>query len=222
MLYSSVLNVKGRREGMSLAHAILGILRDQPMTGYDLKTRCFDRSIAHFWPADQAQIYRTLERMVGEGWIAGALEMQESRPNKRVYRLTAAGEMELGRWLLSPQAHAVIREPFLVQLFFAAPLSNAAVGALLAQQAALHRQQLARYEAIPLPPLDQLKGNRDLTFQRLTLEWGIALERAYLDWCDLARGVVADLPEGVPDEAQCRGEACAPAPLSDEGAHDPQ
>ena len=181
---------------MSLPHAILGILRDQPMTGYDLKTRCFDRSIAHFWPADQAQIYRTLDRMVADGWVAGELERQESRPNRRIYHLTGAGEAELLRWLASEQGLAIIREPFLIQLFFAAPLPSATIDALLARQAELHSEKLARYEAIPLPTLDRLRDDRDLALQRLTLEWGLALERAYLDWCVLARGIVAELPEG--------------------------
>jgi len=48
---------------MSLPHAILGFLREQPLTGYALKTQRFDVSVANFWPADQAQIYRTLDRL---------------------------------------------------------------------------------------------------------------------------------------------------------------
>ena len=99
------------------------------------------------------------------------------------------------RWLGSDQALATIREPFLVQLFFAAPLPNATIDALLARQAELHQEKLARYEAIPLPPLNQLRDSREHALQRLTLEWGLALERAYLDWCEMARGVVAELPE---------------------------
>ena len=46
---------------MSLGHAILGFLSRRPMTGYELKTRCFDQVASHFWTADQAQIYRTLD-----------------------------------------------------------------------------------------------------------------------------------------------------------------
>lgn len=184
---------------MSLAHAILGILRTRPMTGYDLKTRCFDHSVAHFWPADQAQIYRTLDRMVADGWIAGELEVQEGRPNRRVHRLTADGAAELARWLRDDLALPAIRDPFMVQLFFAAPLPAGTVDDLLARQAALHEDRLARYAAIPLPPLERLGNDRELAFQRLTLEWGIALERAYSDWCKRAREVVASLPE--PNEA---------------------
>ncbi len=179
---------------MSLAHAILGMVRNRPLTGYDLKTQCFDQSIAHFWPADQSQIYRTLDRMVAEGWIVGELVVQESRPNRTVYRLTASGASELARWLRTEQALPAVRDPFLIQLFFAASLANETVDTLLEGQGQLHAARLARYDAIPLPPLEELGGDRELVFQRLTLEWGIALERAYLDWCERARGVIRSLP----------------------------
>ena len=46
-------------EVMSLKHAVLGFLSIAPMTGYDLRKH-MEESVAHFWPADQAQIYRTL------------------------------------------------------------------------------------------------------------------------------------------------------------------
>ncbi|NJL22163.1 MAG: PadR family transcriptional regulator, partial [Leptolyngbyaceae cyanobacterium SM1_3_5] len=44
---------------MSLPHIILALLEQQEQTGYDLKTSCFDGSIAQLWTADQAHIYRT-------------------------------------------------------------------------------------------------------------------------------------------------------------------
>jgi hypothetical protein len=49
---------------MSLEFAILGFLNYQPYSGYDLK-KIFDTSVRHFWPADQSQIYRTLEMAPG-------------------------------------------------------------------------------------------------------------------------------------------------------------
>ena len=52
---------------MSLDHAILGFLNYHPYTGYDLK-KIFDSSVQHFWPADQSQIYRTLNRLTEQGF----------------------------------------------------------------------------------------------------------------------------------------------------------
>lgn len=176
---------------MSLAHAILGLLRTGPMTGYDLKTRCFDASIGHFWPADQAQIYRTLDRLAEQGFVESRLEIQDGRPNRKEYRLTEAGETELTRWLGESQQLSAYRDSFLVQLYFAHTLPPGQLDALLVEQARLHEERLAVYRAVPLPTLDELKGQRDHLAQRLTLELGLALEQAQLDWIARAREVLA-------------------------------
>ena len=51
---------------MSLAHALLTSLLEQPSSGYDLARR-FDKSIGHFWQATHQQIYRELGRMEKAG-----------------------------------------------------------------------------------------------------------------------------------------------------------
>lgn len=102
---------------MSLAYVILGFLQKQDMTGYDLKTNCFDQCIAHLWPADQAQIYKTLDRLFEQGWIDCHVEIQRDRPNRKVYSLTELGKAELILWLQCPQPLPIVREPLLVQLF---------------------------------------------------------------------------------------------------------
>lgn len=170
---------------LSLAHAILGMLAERPQSGYDLKTRCFDESVAHFWPADQAQIYRTLDKMRGDGWVEFHVEEQDDRPNRKVYRLTHAGRNEVRRWVRDAR-HALpdVREPFLVQLFFAHVLPDDEARALLEHQKTLHEARLARYEAVPLPPLGTRGLPREHQFGRMTLDYGLALERAAIAWCE--------------------------------------
>ena len=181
---------------MSLAHAILGILQTEPMTGYDLKTQCFDLSIAHFWPADQAQIYRTLDKMTEQGWVESQIEYQENRPNRKIYSITESGQLELREWLGSFQALPVYREPFLIQLFFAKDFTNAAILHLIEQQLEAHRERLRQYEQVPLPPLDRLKADRELSLKRLTLELGLRSEENAIAWLQLAAETVRGLPEG--------------------------
>ena len=178
---------------MSLAHAILGILQKQPMTGYDLKTQYFDQSIAHFWPADQAQIYRTLDKMAEQGWVEAEIAYQEGRPNRKVYSITEAGRAELWGWLITSQPLPPYREPFLVQLFLANDLPDERLYDLLDEQIAAHQARLTQYSQIPLPPLDDLVDNRALTLQRLTLELGFRIEQSYIDWLKLARETIQHL-----------------------------
>jgi PadR family transcriptional regulator AphA len=180
---------------MSLTHAILGLLSQSPMTGYDLKNQSFDASVAHFWPADQAQIYRTLDKMAERGWVESEVEFQEDRPNRKVYSITGDGRVELRRWLLQFQPLPPYREPFLIQLFFAEDLMNDQIIALLEAQRRAHQERLDGYQQIPLPTLDQLTQNREWSLQRLTLEMGIQVEQAYLNWFNMALNVVRNLPE---------------------------
>lgn len=178
---------------MSLAHAILGLLTIAPMTGYDLKTQAFDNTIAHFWQADQTQIYRTLATMAEFGWVESTLEIQQDRPNRKVYHITEAGRDELRRWLRTEQPLPVYREPFLVQLFFAEQLDRDAILAHIACQREGHAARLAHYEQIPMPPTGSAELDRQRTFWRLTLEIGIAMERAYLAWLDQCEAVVREM-----------------------------
>src|SRR5688572_3144470 len=131
---------------MSLPHAILGILQYYPMTGYDLKTQFFDESITHFWSADQAQIYRTLDKLAEQGWVESQLEIQQDRPNRKVYSITETGRTELRRWLTTDQPLHAVREPLLIQLFFAAQLPNETVVEMLQRQLMAHQERLKIYE----------------------------------------------------------------------------
>lgn len=186
---------------MSLPHAILGILSVMPMSGYDLKTQAFDQSVAHFWQADQSQIYRTLSRMEAEGWVEYQLEVQTDRPNRKIYSLTDAGRAELQRWLHTEQPLPVNREAFLVQMFFGASLSNETLLAHIAAQRARHQARLAQFEQIPVSPLDDPEIDRMRTLWRLTLELGVALEQTYLNWLDTCASMVSELDEEESDSS---------------------
>jgi PadR family transcriptional regulator, regulatory protein AphA len=169
---------------VSLAHAILGFLEKTPLTGYDLKTICFDGSVNYFWAADQAQIYRTLDKMQEQGLVESKLEYQENRPNRKVYHITESGRAELTRWLRASQPLPAKREPFLVQLYFSAEQPQEEVIGLLQQQMALHRELLAQYVQVPLPHFDNPDINREEMFARFTLDFGLRLEKTYIEWLE--------------------------------------
>jgi PadR family transcriptional regulator, regulatory protein AphA len=176
---------------MSLAYVIIGLLQQQEMTGYDLKTSCFDQCIAHLWPADQAQIYRTLDKLVEQGWIHCTVEIQRDRPNRKVYSVTEPGKAEFARWLETHQLLPTIREPMLVQLHFAEQLPNETIIHLLEQQLAARSKKLSECEIIDLPSLDDESANREQVMQRLVLELVIRREQTYIDWLKIAIDVIS-------------------------------
>ena len=168
---------------MSLKHAILGFLSIQAMSGYELK-KAFDNSVQHFWPADQSQIYRTLEQIVTAGWAEVELVKQQERPNRKVYHITKPGRAELRRWLTAPLAHREEHDSFLIQLFFASSLPDAEVEALLEREAAADREQLAAFDQI----LQQFSpaASRTQAFALLTLDYGIQATQAHVTWIEAA------------------------------------
>lgn len=184
---------------MSLEYAILGLLYVMPMTGYDLKHQAFDASIAHFWPADQSQIYRTLSRLEDKGWATMRVEPQDERPDRKVFSITPEGLAALNEWLRTPQAPPTYRDPFLVQLFLGMEVPRADLLALVEARLAAHRAQMAVYEQIPITPPEQRPDDRWLALQHLTLEFGRGLAQLYIDWLEHCREVIGELPE--PEES---------------------
>ena len=177
---------------MSLEHAILGFLRYNPLSGYDLK-KGFDVSVRHFWPADQGQIYRTLARMAERGWAEMQVVPQEGRPNRKVYHITTAGEKELRRWLTTPLPPNEPRIPWLIQVFFAGQLSDEEILALFEREAGQLRERLANQERVPREGAEYVKAvgsPRETFFWMLTLEYGNTVNRAALEWME---GVVERL-----------------------------
>ncbi len=180
---------------MSLKYAILGILNVMPMTGYDLKHRAFDETAQHFWPADQSQIYRTLNHLENAGWVSKTVEEQDDRPDRNVYTITDEGQRALMDWLKSDQDIPALRDPLLVQIFFGQEVPRADLLRVIEQQAAAHCNRLAGYKKISIPPVESRPDDRWLALQHLTLDFGIALERMYLDWLERCRVVITNLPD---------------------------
>ncbi|MBK8900493.1 MAG: PadR family transcriptional regulator [Anaerolineaceae bacterium] len=169
---------------MSLEYAILGFLTLAPMSGYDLKTRHFDGSVAHFWPANQAQIYRTLDRLESAGLVTGEWEVQTERPNRKSYTITTEGVAALKAWLAESRPLPKERLPFLVQLYFARHLSRDELLSLLQAQRQLHVDRLKEYQAIGFPPFDDPVMARQVIFGKYTLDFGLRYEQMQIEWLD--------------------------------------
>lgn len=97
------------------------------------------------------------------------------------------------RWLHEFQPPPVHREAFLIQLFFAAQLSNAEIVALLEGQLAARREQRARYARIEA----EFNGDppREEALARLTLDLGQRMSETYIQWLEDSIRVVKSLAE---------------------------
>ncbi|MBC7842037.1 MAG: PadR family transcriptional regulator [Gemmatimonadaceae bacterium] len=171
---------------MSLRFAILGFLSVRPLTGYELK-QTFDRSVRHFWSADQAGIYRALGELARDGFVQFERVAQATRPDRKVYEITESGVTALVAWLAEPPETPARREPLLVKLFFASRLNAASFRDLLQAELTAVESELAAfadYAAVMSARFDTLdvSAQSALLGPAITLTNGALLGVAYRSW----------------------------------------
>lgn len=210
----SCISVWGRYT-VSLELAILGFLSEHPRSGYDLKTRCFDDRAKPFWTADQAQIYRTLERLRESRLVAYTRRRQSGKPDRKVYEITQSGLDRLGEQLPVSTPLVAPRDAFLVQLYFSAKLGDAAIETLVAERRGMHQARLddLRRRSLELSR-DHALNEREHALRQAALAGAIASERASIDWLDDLHESVTDglLPAALPSSPGAQKPLFGPTP----------
>ncbi|MEU8432698.1 PadR family transcriptional regulator [Streptomyces sp. NPDC029216] len=181
---------------MALRHAVLAALLDDEYSGYQL-AKAFDIGVANFWHALPQQLYAELARLEAAGLVAGREVVQETRPNKRLFRVTDAGRAELERFAEAASKPSSIRDDLLVKVQAADRIGTGPVIAQLERRAA---EAEAKLELLGRLLLD-LRGDLDeaeylLRGERvggyLTCLRGLAFEREHRDWCLRAAAVLRE------------------------------
>jgi DNA-binding PadR family transcriptional regulator len=123
--------------------AVLALLEiEGERSGYDL-LKHVSSAIAHVWSPAKTQLYAVLSRLERDGLARGRSVAQASRPDKRLFRLTAEGRRALHGWL-----DEVV--PGDAQLFFL----KAFVGGLIDRDKLIeHYEQFARDQRARLEEL---------------------------------------------------------------------
>jgi PadR family transcriptional regulator AphA len=163
----------------TLGHALLGLLAEQPRTGYAL-LKHFEQSLAYAWPASHSQIYPELAKLRG----AGLIREGEALPRgARSYELTNAGLAEVRSWLRDTEPSRTVRSEAALRLFFLWLLEPEDAEAYLRTEAERARAELAELETIaeqedPDSPKTRAYG--------IALELGLRTTRARLEWAEWA------------------------------------
>jgi len=171
---------------MVLRFIILGLLKVEPMTGYDLKT-FFNKSVNFFWSADLSQIYKELSKLMKQGLISCIIEKQEGRPDKKVYSITPEGEQEFGIWLRDfPQnLTPTTRNEFLVRIFFSNDLPKDELSFQFRKFIKEKEEELKVYKDIENNMETKIKEgapSSQLFNQKLTLRRGITFAHSEISW----------------------------------------
>jgi DNA-binding PadR family transcriptional regulator len=101
---------------MSLPHILLGLLSEEPRTGYDLE-RAMREDLDSIWRAKFSQIYPVLARLRRAGHVHLKVLGPRGGPRRNLYRVTAAGRREFRSWLAAPLPQQG-KDPLLARVAF--------------------------------------------------------------------------------------------------------
>jgi PadR family transcriptional regulator, regulatory protein AphA len=161
-------------------YAILGLLEDQPMHGYELFQRFQSEVLGQIVHIEMSQLYAFLKKLERLVLIESELEPQGARPPRKVYQPTHDRRALLRQWLTTPvERPRDIRILFLIKLYFVQRQLPEQLSTLIEQEVAACKRFLGSLEALRHGPV----SIRDQAiFDQVILNSRIYQTRALLDW----------------------------------------
>ncbi len=174
---------------MSLRMSILGLVSYKEMSGYDIY-KLFDGSLKFFFSAQQSQIYRELNALLVDGYVTQRREEQDSRPTKKLFSITPAGEEALFNWLVDygEEPHFAQRLPYLSKVFFAAKIPDEELLHSIKRFRELAEIKRARLQQSYQNVDGMLSAyevpSNDFFYWELTVDFGFRIFNMYIEWAD--------------------------------------
>jgi PadR family transcriptional regulator, regulatory protein AphA len=164
-------------------YTVLGMLALENLSGYEI-IKIIQSSTNYFWSESEGQIYPALTQCVTDG-LATCKEEKAAKikRTKKVYSITAKGKKELITWLKKTSQSALVRNEFLLKLFFGGNIETRDN-----LHHVVHRQkeiqlELDSYEKLREEIIREHKNSPHLKYWILTLDYGIKTSKAELAWC---------------------------------------
>jgi len=124
---------------MSIRQAMLAILEQGPMYGYQLRAE-FEQRTGETWPLNIGQVYTTLTRLERDGLVEvvelGGADADQAGSERHVsYRATEAGRSEVSEWFATPVPRSQPpRDELAIKLAIAVTLPGVDVGTIIQRQ----------------------------------------------------------------------------------------
>ena len=129
---------------MSIRQAMLALLEQGPMYGYQLRAE-FEQRTGETWPLNIGQVYTTLARLERDGLVEvvehGGVDDQtegqsQGQSDRQVsYRATDAGRSEVSAWFATPVPRSQPpRDELAIKLAIAVTLPGVEVGEIIQKQ----------------------------------------------------------------------------------------
>ena len=187
---------------MSVKYALLALLYQHPMHGYELGKQ-LSLAVNAEWDVKPGQIASTLTRLNEAGLVDYTVEETDDAPDRKVYSLTQDGLEELQAWYLTPE----VREYRLGDAFYV-KLVLSLTGGPASPEQVLMIQRRELYQR--LHEVTELRRQAD---PRTELPWVLLLESATmhleadLRWIEMCETRLPDLKHYTPPrpEPKTRG-----------------
>ena len=210
---------------MSIRQAMLAILEQGPMYGYQLRAE-FEQRTGETWPLNIGQVYTTLTRLERDGLVevvghGGADESDQADPSDQgsdrqhvSYRATEAGRSEVSEWFATPVPRSQPpRDELAIKLAIAVTLPGVDVGTIIQRQRSATMASLQDYTRL------KRTGRAATPQEPADLAWSLVLDALVFDaeaevrWLDHCE---ARLRRAAAERGDVRPSATTPSPT--EGA----
>ena len=160
---------------VSNRHVILGLLLRRPMSGYDIKRylKSLDWLIGSL---SSGSLYPVLRALLQDGYATVEIHPHESRPPRKIYSITEAGQKVLAEWLGQPLATSAPLRAFLMRLV----LADAHPAVAMISHLKNRRAQIATRQAA----IEQIISTEAGAHQDMAWDYGLALANAETAWLD--------------------------------------
>lgn len=165
--------------------AILGCLTVRPMSAYEIK-QFIARSVSFFWTEGEAQLYPTLKNLSEKKWVNYHEEAASKAGKKKIYKITEQGESALLKWLNETTERSVYRNELLLKIFFGSNQSTDRNITLIESSRSECETNLTLLLSIKNTLRDKNITEKSLLFFEITLDYGIDLLKAEINWAKKA------------------------------------
>ncbi|MBU2693651.1 PadR family transcriptional regulator [Pimelobacter sp. 30-1] len=166
---------------MSVKHALLALLEQEPMYGYQLRVE-FEQRTGTTWPLNVGQVYTTLSRLERDGLALGAGEDAEGHV---IYRITEAGRDEVASWFTTPVARTQPpRDELAIKLALAVTVPGVDVATVIQQQRSATMTALQDYTRLKRQATGTAPAELAWSLVLDSLVFGAEAEVRWLDHCE--------------------------------------
>jgi PadR family transcriptional regulator AphA len=167
---------------MNLRYFVLGLLAQQPMSGYDIKRFLKGLSWLIGSPSS-GSLYPILRTLLEEQLVTVEIVPGVDRPPRKIYSISESGRQALQTWVEQPGAPNTPLKAFAMRLFLADCLPPTSLRAHLRQR----RNQVAAHQAELTNMIKLMDEGEDMGLL-MAMEYGSALAEAELNWLDNTLG----------------------------------